>query len=316
LVCAEAMTSKEAALVLDCGDEAQQVQERKNEGAKNLPAGTAVLKAPALTAGGQQGILFLNGFKSFTSPTPTNLQETFKWHCCAVSDCKFVAPLGLEGKPESHSRVNKHLNDSHSVVGQQPGTVVALQNHDALCLVVESEETQIGTPRVKFLTTPLLLITACLPFVHVESPYFRSLADVTISAQNARRYVTEICLSIVNTIYGVLKKVVDVSMGLKMFWWNADLRTCPSNGKKFLGVRVYWGNSRLERKSALLVATLYRPSVKDFKKGEKSTSILRQYIDAIPKHFGIDKQCAGSVTDVGSDVKSASAGAAFEVGFF
>jgi len=50
LVCAEAMTSKEAALVLDCGDEAQQVQERKNEGAKNLPAGTAVLKAPALTA--------------------------------------------------------------------------------------------------------------------------------------------------------------------------------------------------------------------------------------------------------------------------
>jgi hypothetical protein len=74
---------------------------------------------------------------------------------------------------------------------------VALQNRDALRSVVESEETQIGAPRVKFLTTALLLITACLPFVHVESPYFRSLADVTISAQNARRYVAEIYLSIV-----------------------------------------------------------------------------------------------------------------------
>mmetsp|Transcript_98680 Transcript_98680/g.159058 ORF Transcript_98680/g.159058 Transcript_98680/m.159058 type:complete len:82 (+) Transcript_98680:52-297(+) len=42
-VITEAMASKEAALVLDCGDEAQQVQERKNEGAKNLPAGTALL---------------------------------------------------------------------------------------------------------------------------------------------------------------------------------------------------------------------------------------------------------------------------------
>jgi len=79
VVCAEAMTKKEAALVLDCGDEAQEVQERKNEGTKNLSAVTSVIKAPALTAGGQQGILFLNGFKSFTSPTPTNPQETFKW---------------------------------------------------------------------------------------------------------------------------------------------------------------------------------------------------------------------------------------------
>jgi len=43
VVCAEAMASKEAALVLACNDEAQQVQERKNEGAKNLPAGTAVI---------------------------------------------------------------------------------------------------------------------------------------------------------------------------------------------------------------------------------------------------------------------------------
>ena len=79
VVCAEAMTKKEAALVLDCGDEAQEVQERKNEGTKNLSAVTSVIKAPALSAGDQQGILFLNGFKSFTSPTPTNPQETFKW---------------------------------------------------------------------------------------------------------------------------------------------------------------------------------------------------------------------------------------------
>jgi len=53
VVCAEAMTSKKSALVLDCGDEVQQVQERKNEGAKNLPAGTVLIKAPSLTAGGQ-----------------------------------------------------------------------------------------------------------------------------------------------------------------------------------------------------------------------------------------------------------------------
>ena len=106
--------------------------------------------------------------------------------------------------------------------------------------------------------------------------------------------------------------MVDVSMGLKIYWWNADLWTCPSNGKKILGVRVYSGNSRLERKSALLVATLYSLSVKAFKKGEKPASILRQYIDAILKHFGIEKQCAGSVTDASSHVKSVSAGAATE----
>ena len=97
VVCAEAMTSKEAALVLDCGDQVQQVQERKNEGAKNLPAVTAVMKGPALTAGGQQGILFLNGFKSFTSPTPTNPQETFNscpcpswslWVCVLFSEMR------------------------------------------------------------------------------------------------------------------------------------------------------------------------------------------------------------------------------------
>jgi len=53
VVCAEAMASKEAALVVDCGDEAQQVQEQKNEGAKNLPPGIVLIKAPSLTAGGQ-----------------------------------------------------------------------------------------------------------------------------------------------------------------------------------------------------------------------------------------------------------------------
>ena len=52
VVCAEAMTNKEAALVLDCGDETQQVQDQKNDGANNLPAGTALIKAPSLTAGG------------------------------------------------------------------------------------------------------------------------------------------------------------------------------------------------------------------------------------------------------------------------
>ena len=60
--------------------------------------------------------------------------------------------------------------------------------------------------------------------------------------------------------------------------WDVELWTCPSNGIKFLGVRVYWGNSRLERKSALLAPTLYRPSVKAFKKRNaemfEATSIL------------------------------------------
>jgi len=86
----------------------------------------------------------------------------------------------------------------------------------------------------------------------VESPFFRILSDVNISAQNARQFEAEVYLSIVETIRGVLKKVVDSSQGLKIFWWNADLLTCPSNGKKILGVRVYWGNALLERKSALL----------------------------------------------------------------
>jgi len=152
-----------------------------------------------------------------------------------------------------------------------------------------------------------LIITACLPFVHVESPFFRILSDANISAQNASRFVAEVYLSIIETIRGVLKKVVDLSQGLKMFWWNADLWTCPSNGKKFLGVRVYWGNALLERKSALLTATLYRPSIQAFKKGEKPASILQQYIKEILNYFGIANQCAGSVTDAGSNVKSATA---------
>jgi len=91
--------------------------------------------------------------------------------------------------------------------------------------------------------TSTQLSCSCLPLVHVESTFFRILSDVNISTQNARRFVSEVYLSIVETIRGVLKKVVDLSQGL--FWWNEDLWTCPSNGKKFLGVRVYWGNALL-----------------------------------------------------------------------
>ena len=58
VVCAGAVASKEEVLVLDRGDETQQAQEQKNEGAKNLTAGTVLIKAPSLNAGGQQGILF------------------------------------------------------------------------------------------------------------------------------------------------------------------------------------------------------------------------------------------------------------------
>jgi len=70
----------------------------------------------------------------------------------------------------------------------------------------------------------------------MESPFFRVVSDVNISAQNARQFVGDVYLSIVETIRGVLKKVVDSSQGLKMFGWNEDLWTCPSNGKKILGV--------------------------------------------------------------------------------
>ena len=77
--------------------------------------------------------------------------------------------------------------------------------------------------------TSTQLSCSCLPLVHVESPFSRIVSDVNISAQNARRIVVEVYLSIVETIRGVLKKVVDSSQGLKMFWWNEDLWTCPSN---------------------------------------------------------------------------------------
>jgi len=72
----------------------------------------------------------------------------------------------------------------------------------------------------------------------MESPFFRVVSDVNISAQNARQFVGDVYLSIVETIRRVLKKVVDSSQGLKMFWWNEDLWTCPSNGKKFWGSSV------------------------------------------------------------------------------
>ena len=68
---------------------------------------------------------------------------------------------------------------------------------------------------------------------HVFPEFFR--VSVNISAQNARRFVAEVYLSIVETLRGVLKNVVDSSQGLKMFWWNEDLWTCPSNGKNIWG---------------------------------------------------------------------------------
>ena len=105
------------------------------------------------------------------------------WHCCATSACEFQCPLGDNGK--SHLTANRHLKVKQDIVGQQPGTVVARTIAAATRLVVESEET-LRAARVKNLNTDLLLITACLPFVHVESPFSRILSDVNISAQNAR----------------------------------------------------------------------------------------------------------------------------------
>jgi len=197
------------------------------------------------------------------------------WHCCATSDCTFQSPLGSNCL--SHSGAHKHLKTEHDIVGQQSGTAAAKHNAAAACLVVEAEGTQIGAPRVKNLNIALLLITACLSFVHVESPHFRFLADVNISAQNARRFVAEIYLSIVETIRGVIKKVVDTSMGLKMCWWNADLWTCPSNGKKNLGVKSVLG----QRKTRAQISTIDRYSVSSVSSGFQKGEEASQYPPAI-----------------------------------
>jgi len=217
--------------------EAPELQKRKYERAQHLPGGTAVIKPPPCATGNSQGILFVHGFKTFTSPAPAESRQTYMWHCCATSDCTFQSPLGSNCL--SHSGAHKHLKTEHDIVGQQPGTAAAKHNAAAARLVVEAEGTQIGAPRVKNLTIALLLITACLPFVLVESPHFRILTDVNISAQNARRFVAEIYLSIVETICGVIKKVVDTSMGLKLFWWNADRPRVFACEERYQGVQEY-----------------------------------------------------------------------------
>jgi len=164
-----------------------------------------------------------NCYDTRTTGYEEDLHVALLCHICLRISCL----VGDNGK--RHSAANGHLTVKHDIVGQQPGTAVARTTAVTTRLVVESEEIQIGAGRVQTLNTVLLLITACLPFVHVESLFFRILSDVNISAQNARRFVDQVYLSIVETIRGVLQKVVASSQGLKMFWWNADLWTCPSS---------------------------------------------------------------------------------------
>ena len=158
-LCAEATLSIQGGSALHGGDEAQaqQLQERTNERkierAKNLPSGTAVIQAPTYHGFQGPGILFTYGFKTVTSPAPKDLKYTFKWHCCSSSDCTLVCPLGEKGK--SQTSADKHLKITHSIIGQQPGTVVDLQNSTASCVDNEVEEAQIGAPRVKHLNLAL-----------------------------------------------------------------------------------------------------------------------------------------------------------------
>jgi len=102
----------------------------------------------------------------------------------STSDYMFQSPLGSNCL--SHSGAHKHLKTKHDIVGQQPGPAAAKHNAAAARLVVEVEGTQIGAPQVKNLNIVLLLITDCLPFVQVESPHFRILADVNTSSTSSR----------------------------------------------------------------------------------------------------------------------------------
>ena len=124
-------------------DEGEQLQQRRNERVKSLPLGTAGIKPPpVLTSSGQpQSILFVHGVKSITSPVPRDPKDTYKWYCCATSDCAFQTPLGAVGY--SHVTAHKHLKDSHGIVGQKPGTAVAREKGDAARVVMESEKVQI-----------------------------------------------------------------------------------------------------------------------------------------------------------------------------
>jgi len=118
------------------------------------------MKPPECAAGGLQRILYAYGFKTVMAPVPRDTRRTYMWHCCAISACEFLCPLGDNGK--SYSAANRHLKAKHDIVGQQPGTNVARTTAAATRLVVESEETQIGAALVKNLnTTLLLLFTPC-----------------------------------------------------------------------------------------------------------------------------------------------------------
>jgi len=85
-------------------DEAPQLQARKNEQAKNLSAGTGLIKPPVCVSGGLQGILFTYGFKTVMAPVSRDARRTCTWHSCAKSACKFLCPLG--NNDNSHSAGN------------------------------------------------------------------------------------------------------------------------------------------------------------------------------------------------------------------
>jgi len=69
--------SDEEASRPDDVDEAPQLQAQKNERAKNLLAGTALIKHPVCAAGGLQGILFAYGFKAVMAPVPRDTRRTY-----------------------------------------------------------------------------------------------------------------------------------------------------------------------------------------------------------------------------------------------
>jgi hypothetical protein len=127
-----------------------------------------------------------------------------------------------------------------------------------------------------------------------------------MSGRHVRKVIGETYLRFRDVKRDQFAKVCAESV-LPLFYLNADIWTSKTTHVKYLGVRVFWTNSKLERQSTLLTVTLYRPSFSLLEKGTPASSILYNYIRAALSNFGLDisKHVAGACSDAGSDVKAA-----------
>ena len=183
---------------------------------------------PVTVLNGDQelGVLWSSGIK-----TTTNVKDSsnkIEWQCAAREDCvQGQHKFGLGVKGHSNTSALKHLREVHGIVGQEPGSVVAVRNKLEMMARKQADIDKIGKPRVAMLAAALLLIRACLPFAHVELPEFRIGWDGGgwMSRANARRHVGEIYLSFVESTRANIIKARKGMGGLPAFWWNADLWT-------------------------------------------------------------------------------------------